>query len=209
MIGLFIDGSYLRKAWRATSNEMLAYDALRPLTERLCNDAISVAYYYDAVIPGQDRSRETAAWMHAGFRVKCDYRVTTETLKDSCGRVILDPNTRKPLTIQRQKGVDIGLALRIDRSQVNDGWNHLVLVAGDADFVELVQELVERRDVVVTLVGHSASTSIALRSYSQRMIDLREIADDLILPSRELPLRTTALRIAAHNRHALTRPSIS
>lgn len=74
MIGLFIDGWYLRKAWRATSAAMLCYRHLIPTIERRCSEPVCVAYYYDALLHGgRDRRPEMMAWRHAGFRVKPDY----------------------------------------------------------------------------------------------------------------------------------------
>lgn len=181
MIGLFIDGSFLRKTWRqAAGARILRYDSLRALIERELNDRIGVAYWFDAQFPdstGNDKHR--AALLRAGFRVRAHYRVVTETVCDRNGDPIEDPHTRAPLTVFRQKGVDVGLARTLERSRECDGWRNLALAAGDADFAELVADLVEQHQVHASLIGIERSISLAFRPYAERIIDLNEYAGEL------------------------------
>lgn len=88
----------------------------------------------------------------------------------------------------------------IARRYRSDGWNHLVLFAGDGDFVELVQELVEHRNVSLTLVGDDRSTSLELRSYATRMIVLAELATELAMPSIDETSRGKTVQFAPHHR---------
>lgn len=181
MIGLFVDGSFLRKAWREVgSHAMLGYDAFRALIERELGDVIGVAYWFDAQLPDTPASdKHRAALLRAGFRARTHYRVVTEIVRDRAGRPIEDPLTKAPLTMYRQKGVDVALARAIERSHHADQWNHLVLVAGDADFAELVEDLVERDAVRATLVGNSKSISLAFRPFADRIIDLHHHVHEL------------------------------
>lgn len=183
MIGLFVDGSFLRKAWREqNAGAILSYDRLRSVIERETADRIAVAYWFDAQFPdAPPNDRQRAALLRAGFRVKTQYRVVRETVHDCSGRVVTDPLTNQPLQTYRQKGVDVGLARTIEHSQSTENWQHLVLAAGDADFAELIEDLVERRRVRVTMVGAERSISLAFRPFIDRIIDLEHHSSDLAL----------------------------
>lgn len=112
MIGLFVDGSYLRKAWRTISPSLLDYAKLYARAQEICRDTISVAYWFDAQHPDVgDRDKHAAALMRAGFRTKLNYRVVREAQRDRNGQPLRDPLTKQPLETYRQKGVDVGLAL--------------------------------------------------------------------------------------------------
>jgi uncharacterized LabA/DUF88 family protein len=180
---LFVDGSFLRKAWREVGgHSLLRYDALRSVVEREACDTIAVAYWFDAQFPetpANDKHR--AALLRAGFRPRTHYRVVTEIVRDRVGRPIEDPLTKTPLTTYRQKGVDVALARTIERSHHADKWTHLVLAAGDADFAELVEDLVERDGVRATLLGPPKSISLAFRPFANRIIDLQRHVHELAL----------------------------
>lgn len=181
MIGLFVDGSFLRKAWQEVGgHSMLSYDAFRALIERETADTVSVAYWFDAQLPDAPlHDKHRAALLRAGFRTRMHYRVVSEIVRDGAGRPIENPQTKAPLTVYRQKGVDVGLARTIERSRHADRWDHLVLAAGDADFAELVEDLVERDGVRATLVGNIKSISLAFRPLANRIIDLKQHVHDL------------------------------
>lgn len=183
MVGLFVDGSFLRKAWREVGgHSMLGYDRFRALVERETNDVVAVAYWFDAQLPDAPQTdKHRAALLRAGFRPRTHYRVVTEVVRDCSGRPIEDPRTKAPVTTYRQKGVDVALARSIERSRHADKWTHLVLAAGDADFAELVEDLVERDAVRATLIGNAKSISLAFRPFVDRIIDLHEHAHDLAL----------------------------
>ncbi|MGZ3520282.1 MAG: NYN domain-containing protein [Vulcanimicrobiaceae bacterium] len=119
--------------------------------------------------------------LRPGFRTRMHYRVVTEIVRDCAGSAIEDPRTKQPLTIYRQKGVDVALARAIERSHHTDRWNHLVLAAGDADFAELVEDLVERDAVRATIIGAEKSISLAFRPFVERIIDLQRHAGELAL----------------------------
>jgi uncharacterized LabA/DUF88 family protein len=184
MIGVFADGSYLWKAWRAVSASNVDYSRLLQLIVNRCDDAVSVAYYYDATHPSVDASARVMALARAGFRVRTHYRVVREKVRWPDGRSAIDPQTGEVLTVERQKGVDVGLALGIVKSLERDRWTKLALIAGDADFSELVQDLVEQHNVEVTLIGHRGSISHSLLPYARQIIDLRMVVSELAFPLR-------------------------
>ena len=65
-----------------------------------------------------------------------------------------------------QKGVDVGLAFHMMRSFSKRGWNKLYLVAGDGDFHEVIQHLVENENVRVTIFGNRNTISAELAPYA-------------------------------------------
>lgn len=177
-IGLFVDGAYLDICWRKISSGRLDFAQLRNLIERHCEDEITESYYFDSD-PEHRRDSVYRVLQQIGFRVKL-YPSTYEDVLDNRGSVMRD-STGNRVRRLRQKGVDVGLALQMLHSHDRCGWNRLVLVAGDADFTEPVQQLVELHNVRVTLVGVPENTSSQLRSYAESRIDLRVNAPDLQL----------------------------
>lgn len=194
-IGLFVDGAYLDIAWRKISSQRLDFARLRNMIEQHCDDRILEAYYFDS---DPERRRDSVYRMlqQHGFRVKL-YPSTYEDIIDNNGAVVRDSRTGEPLRRLRQKGVDVGLALQMLQSHARCAWSRLVLIAGDADFTEPVQRLVEQHNVRVTLIGLPEKTSSLLRSYTESRIDLRVNATDLRLRSSQSP-PIHFLRAAAH-----------
>lgn len=173
MIGLFVDGSHMRKAL-ASVGAAADYRALRPFISEALRDDIAAAYWFDARHPDVNDDRRNAALLSAGFRIQTHYRVAHEYVRDQDGAIVRDRNGA-PVTLARQKGVDVGLALAIERSYRTDGWNRLVLAAGDADFAELVAHLAQHEGVRVTLLSDEKSLSLALRPWAERIIGVAEI----------------------------------
>ena len=63
------------------------------------------------------------------------------------------------------------------RSHENQQWHTLLLATGDADFHEVVQHLVEYRDVAVILIGSMDSISRKLLPYAQAVVELDRITE--------------------------------
>lgn len=181
--GLFVDGSFLRKSWRDVGgHSLLNYDALRTVIEREIGGEICVAYWFDAQFPDAPLSdRHRAALLRAGFRVRSHYRVVSEHIRDAKGQPLCDPRTSQPLTTYRQKGVDIAIARAIERSRMKDAWDELVLASGDADFAELVEDLVERDGIRATMLGHQKNISLAFHPFAHRIVDLGKVAGEVSL----------------------------
>lgn len=72
----------------------------------------------------------------------------------------------------QQKGVDVGLAYHMVRSFYKRHWTKLVLCAGDGDFHEPVQNLVESENVDLYLVGAMRGISSELRPYAKRIFEI-------------------------------------
>jgi len=71
-----------------------------------------------------------------------------------------------------QKAVDVGLVYHRTRSYMNRKWNKLVLIAGDGDFHEPIQDLVEKHGVDLYLMGTVQSISDELKPYARKIFDL-------------------------------------
>jgi len=71
-----------------------------------------------------------------------------------------------------QKAVDVGLIYHMVRSYHKRKWTKLVLIAGDADFHEPVQNLVETENVDLYLVGALWNISDELRPYARDIFEI-------------------------------------
>jgi hypothetical protein len=71
-----------------------------------------------------------------------------------------------------QKAVDVGLSFHMVRSYHKRHWNKLVLAAGDSDFHEPVQSLVEGENVELYLVGSVNTISDQLRPYAKNFFEI-------------------------------------
>jgi len=89
---------------------------------------------------------------------------------------------------RRQKGVDTLIAVDMLSGAFDRIFDVAILVAGDADFVPVVQE-VKRRGVMVGLIGERASTSEDLIRACDRFQALEPIRDDNVFPPFNNPAR--------------------
>lgn len=175
-IGLFIDGSYVYKAFP----EQIDYLKLRQLLEAELGDTIDEAYFFNS---DNDPPKATKYNSYLtvpppngpGFRLKI-YWLSKKKLfwpQSLGGHPVLhpsDPNMQFELV--QQKGVDVGLAYHMVRSYYKRHWTKLVLCAGDGDFHEPVQNLVESENVDLYLVGSLRGTSAELRSYARKIFEI-------------------------------------
>lgn len=90
------------------------------------------------------------------------------------GGPILHPESGDQYVTKMQKAVDVGLSFHLMRSFSKRAWNRLYLIAGDGDFSEVIQHLVENENVSVTLIGSSSSVSGELAPYV-RIVEFAEI----------------------------------
>ncbi len=82
----------------------------------------------------------------------------------------------------RQKAVDVGLATHLMRSFAKQSWNKLFFCAGDGDFHEPIQHLVEYENVQVVLVGTTQAISTELHSYARDFVRLDQVAQQVSMP---------------------------
>lgn len=176
-VGLFIDGAYVRKAFE----ENMDYKKLRDHVEDWTDDTVDEGYFFDVnAAGGRNEKLHYALSLPAprgpGLRVKNDYWSQTRPLywpaKLGGGPVEhpVFPNIAYEQTTQ--KGVDVGLIFHMLRSHQNRKWTKLVLAAGDGDFHEPVQHLVEVENVELYLVGSLRSISGRLRPYARATLEI-------------------------------------
>lgn len=189
----FVDGSYLFKVWQNLNRgDRLDYLLLRQHLERKFQVKIADSYYFNAD-PDPPTAR-TNAFHKAlaypppdgpGLRVKL-YWLQKRALNwpAACGGGPVEhPVTGRPFELIQQKAVDVGLAFHLMRSYGHRQWRTLLLAAGDGDFHEAIQHLVEHRDVAVVLIGTKSSMSSELLPYAQAVEELDKIADSVARPS--------------------------
>jgi uncharacterized LabA/DUF88 family protein len=170
-IGLFIDGSYMYKAYPG----QVDYVKFRNEIEKHLGDSIDEAYFFNA-----DDDPPNAKKFNSfltipppkgpGFRVKI-YWLNKKKLRwpEKYGsQPVMHPEIPDlQYELISQKAVDVGLAFHMVASYYRRKWTKLVLVAGDGDFHEPVQFLVEGQNVELHIAGKSGSVSGELLPYGK------------------------------------------
>jgi uncharacterized LabA/DUF88 family protein len=175
-IGLFVDGSFLSKCYP----DSLDYTKFRCFVESQVSDAIDEAYYFNS---DDDPPKATKFNDYLtvpppggpGFRVKIYWLARKKLFwpQSRGGGPVLHPNDSSfQYELTQQKGVDVGLAYHMVRSYYKRKWTKLVLCAGDGDFHEPVQSLVEHENVDLYIVGSMKAISSELRSYARQIIEI-------------------------------------
>lgn len=188
----FVDGAYITKVWQSLQRrDRPDYLKLRSLLERTYLDAdqgetIEDAYYFTAEAdPAKTSSFHSALSFPPptgpGLRVK-SYWLSKRQLHWPAslgGGPVVHPETGEPFELVQQKAVDVGLVFHMLRSFATRRWRTLFLAAGDGDFHEAVQHLVENEGVDVHLIGTLNTISDELRPYARSIVRLDERADSL------------------------------
>lgn len=186
-VAWFVDGAYLFKVWSGLGRtDNLDYLRLRQLLEeRFCDrnagEVIDEAYYFNA--DSDPPSAKQNSFHNAlaypppggpGLRVKL-YWLQRKKLfwpQKMGGAAVTHPQTGEQFELVQQKAVDVGLAFHMMRSFSRKRWKKLLLAAGDGDFHEVVQHLVESENVSVILIGSIASIDEELRPYASAIVEL-------------------------------------
>jgi len=192
-IGMFLDGAYVWKAF----GEKLNYLKLREFVEERIGEEIDEGYFFNA---DDDPSRTQG--LHnslayppphgPGLRVKI-YWLSRKQLwwpKHLGGHAVVHPNDPSlQYEFTQQKAVDVGLVFHLIRSFSKRNWKTLVLGAGDGDFHEPVQYLVETENVDLYLIGSMSTISDRLRPYAREIfeIDLDPLHEQLRLETEYTP----------------------
>lgn len=177
-IGLFIDGAYVWKTFK----EHIDYSKVRQLIETELKDVVDEGYFFNA-----DTDPPKAEKLHnaltfppprgPGLRVKI-YWLQKRLLfwpKQLGGMAVVHPDDPELQYEQTsQKAVDVGLIYHMTRSYHKRKWDKLVLAAGDADFHEPVQSLVENENVDLYLIGSMRNISEELRPYARTVFEIDE-----------------------------------
>ena len=167
------------------------YTKLRAKIESDLDDVIDEAYFFNA-----DDDPPRAQKLHnalaypppkgPGFRVKI-YWLQRKQLwwpRNLGGQPVLHPdNEDLQYEIVQQKAVDVGLVFHMTRSFSKRGWDKVVLAAGDGDFYEPVQYLVETENVDLHLIGTIATISEKIRPYARHIyeVDKDPLHSELLL----------------------------
>lgn len=69
-----------------------------------------------------------------------------------------------------QSGVDVGIALRLFK--LAQQYDHILLLAGDGDFTEALEELKERQNKIIYLIGFENTISLRLQPYAKYVLYL-------------------------------------
>lgn len=184
----FVDGGYANKSWQSVSGyARMDYGLLRTEIEKDAGEIIGDAYYFncdnDPPSAGQNafhRFLSSAPPRGAGLRVKLYWLQTKhhEWPHHMGGGPIIHPDSGDQYITKTQKAVDVGLAFHLMRSFSKKAWDKLYFIAGDGDFSEVIQHLVENEDVSVTVIGTANSISGELAPYV-RIVDFSEIAGSI------------------------------
>ena len=175
-IGLFIDSAYVWKVFR----DRIDYLKLRQHIENDIKDTVDEGYFFNA-----DDDPPKAQKLHnalaypppkgPGLRVKIYWLQRQQLWWPAAlgGMPVLHPdNEAIQYERKEQKAVDVGLAFHLIRSFSKRKWNKLVLAAGDGDFHEPVQYLVETENVDLYLVGSINTMSDQLRPYARKIFEI-------------------------------------
>ena len=183
----FIDGAYVFKVWQGLkSGARLDYLKLRSYLETTFGERIDDAYYFNA---DTDPPNAKANAFHSalsypppdgpGIRVKLYWLQKRPLFWPASwgGGPVLHPVTSQHYELTQQKAVDVGLAFHLMRSFGHRKWKRLFLAAGDSDFHEAVQHLVENEDVELILIGTTSTISGELLPYARSVVNLHDIAE--------------------------------
>jgi uncharacterized LabA/DUF88 family protein len=184
----FVDGGYANKAWqRVAGEDRLDYSRFRAEVEKDAGEKVGDAYYFNcdndppsAAQNGFHRYLRSASPRGPGLRVKLYWLQSKQMYWPMAigGGPVSHPQTGEPYIQKTQKAVDVGLAFHLMRSYSKVGWNKLYLVAGDGDFHEVIQHLVENENVSVVVVGNADSLSGELAPYVD-LVEFDGIRDDV------------------------------
>jgi uncharacterized LabA/DUF88 family protein len=175
-IGVFIDGAYVAKVFR----DRMDYVKLRQLIEQELGDTIDEAYFFNADDdpPRAQKFHNALAFpppKGPGMRVKI-YWLQRKLLwwpKRLGGLPVVHPSDETvQYELTQQKAVDVGLVFHMIRSFSKRKWTKLVLAAGDADFHEPVQYLVETENVDLFLVGTMGTIAETMRPYARKIFEI-------------------------------------
>ncbi|MBN9466563.1 NYN domain-containing protein [Brevundimonas sp.] len=186
----FVDGGYASKTWQSVAGrDRLDYALLRQHIETDAGEVVGDAYYFDcdndppsAGQTGFHRFLSSPPPRGPGLRVKLYWLQSKahEWPKHMGGGPIIHPESGGQYVTKTQKAVDVGLSFHLMRSFSKRAWNKLYLIAGDGDFSEVIQHLVENENVSVTLIGTNNSVSGELAPYV-RIMDFADIKESVTM----------------------------
>jgi uncharacterized LabA/DUF88 family protein len=193
----FVDGAYAMKCWGSLKRtDKLDYMKLRQFIEsrfldQTVNEKIEDAYYFNAD-PEPPTAKQNAfhnALQYPppggpGLRVKLYWLQEKELFWPAHmgGSSVVHPVTGEHYKQTIQKAVDVGLAFHLMRSFSKRRWGTLFFFAGDSDFHEAIQHLVEHEDVNLVLIGTLQTISQELRPYARNIVEIDKQAAQISRP---------------------------
>jgi uncharacterized LabA/DUF88 family protein len=191
----FVDGAYAMKCWSSLKRtDKLDFLKLRTFVESTfltAGEKIEDAYYFNA--DPEPPTAKQNAFHNAlqfpppsgpGLRVKLYWLQEKELFWPAHmgGGPVVHPTSGEQYKQTIQKAVDVGLAFHLMRSFAKRKWNTLFFFAGDSDFYEAVQNLVEYEDVNLILIGTLQTISQELRPYARAIVELDKVAQQISRP---------------------------
>jgi hypothetical protein len=173
-IGLFVDGGATRGFFGT-----IDFAAVRRHVERELRDKVAEATYFDGE---RDPPSPASAKFHkylaapppfgAGYHVRLYPIIKKRVLWPDTGIDVKRPDGRT-LELEKQVGVDVGLALRMMASHRERGWDKLALLCSDGDLHEPVAAL-KRAGVKFCLLHLNGQPAWTLLKEADERINLCE-----------------------------------
>ncbi len=177
-----IDGSYLYKSVKKFQkdnnkyqNKGIDYKKLKTkIQEYFKIDDIDSFYFNSTPDPATDAQNQYHTWLKSAEPKGPNIRVKLYDLKDKS----IDCNyCNHKITVKVQKGVDVGIATTA--LKIYHKYNAIILSAGDGDFEDFVQFLVEDKDLKLFIAGFDGNISPDIQQYSSMIYMLNEHYDEI------------------------------
>ncbi len=169
-----IDGAYLFNFGKSTPFDFLK---LKNELVRLNGGSIYESYYLNATSnPSKDAQDPFYTWLKSAEPKGPKLRVQLYPLKElHC----LCPSCGHQFDRQIQKGVDVGIATLIIKLATQNVYDRLILSAGDGDFEDAISYVKSDLHKEVWLHGSSSNLSADLQSYSDNVLWLEDMLDEI------------------------------
>jgi len=166
---LFIDGGYLNKLCEEYSKKYFHNRKIELNFKELSKEYFKT-FYYDCLPPRKSKEK------------KEDYEVRTaekqqffNELRMIDGFHVFEGYTRGEGKKNRQKGVDVSIAVDMLMHTYRKNMERATLIAGDLDFRPLLNELVREGMFVTLWHGRSASKELIYSADSHQIFDINTI----------------------------------
>ncbi len=168
-----VDAAYMLKA----SPGRFDYLKLKAELEKKNGETFFDSYYLNSSPnPPSDAQDGFHTWLKMAPPNGPKMRVKLYKLKDvhnSC------PNCHHHFERQVQKGVDVGIATLLIKLATQNQYDRLLLVAGDGDFEDAISYVKEELHKEIWMAGFNHTISADLQSYSNNVIWIDEMWDDV------------------------------
>lgn len=168
-----VDGAYLMKA----APGRFDYVKLKTQLEAKNGEIFFESYYLNSTPnPPTDQQDAFHTWVKSAPPRGPKMRVQLYKLKDMH---VCCSNCSTEFDRQVQKGVDVGIATLTLKLAAQDQYERLILAAGDGDFEDAINYVKSELHKEIWLSGFANSMSSDLQSYTDKVIWLDDIWDDI------------------------------